>query len=206
MSVSKKENDIIGKRIEKARNLKEMTQIQVADYLKIKRANYTSTEIRNPSRFFKDYQILDLAKLFDVSADYLLGLAKEPSIDVEIKYICNTYGLSEKALENLKEFNFIAEKNECFTHIKTINLILSQDTMKIWTLIDRYLNMKIEDDRLVVINDDGKAELSNELKSKSTNISLVDTIEGGILQQLSIELNKLKKKVNEDECKRTRKK
>lgn len=68
-----------------------------------------------------------LANYFNVSMDYIQGFTNEKTTNVEAKNISNTYGLSEKALENLKEFNSIAKKNENFTYIKTINFILSQD-------------------------------------------------------------------------------
>lgn len=68
-----------------------------------------------------------LANYFNVSMDYIQGFTNEKTTNVEVKNIYNTYGLSEKALKNLKEFNSIAKKNENFTYIKTINFILSQD-------------------------------------------------------------------------------
>lgn len=147
-----------------------------------------------------------LANFFNVSTDYIQGFTNEKTTNVKVKNISNIYGLSEKALKNLKEFNYLAERNESFTHIKTINFILSQDTKKIWTLIDRYLNMKINPYDVLIVGEKGNLEVGQEIKSKATNLSAVDACEGGILQQLSVELNKLKKKVNEDECKRTRKK
>lgn len=67
-----------------------------------------------------------LANYFNVSMDYIQGFTNEKTTNVEVKNISNTYGLSEKALENLKEFNSIAKKNKNFTYIKTINFILSQ--------------------------------------------------------------------------------
>lgn len=68
-----------------------------------------------------------LANFFNVSMDYIQGFTNEKTTNVEVKNIYNTYGLSEKALKNLKKLNSIEKKNENFTYIKTINFILSQD-------------------------------------------------------------------------------
>lgn len=67
-----------------------------------------------------------LANYFNVSMDYIQGFTNEKTTNVEVKNISNIYGLSEKALENLKKLNSIEKKNENFTYIKTINFILSQ--------------------------------------------------------------------------------
>jgi len=141
MSVSKKENNIIGKRIEEIRKSKNMTHTQVADYLKMKRANYTSTEIRNDSRYFKDYQILDLAKLFDVSADYLLGLVDEPSADIEIKEISKKYGLSANALIEIKHSSEYLKENLNF-FFENIGLLHLTMLIKDYTDISKVICKK----------------------------------------------------------------
>ena len=143
MSVTKIENDLIGKRIEKIRKKNNKKQREIAEYLGMKRENYTMTEIRENSRYFKDYQILDLSKYFKVSSDYLLGLTEEPSPDVTVKAINRKYGLSEKALNNLEKMQ--EHKKNGDTIIDTTNKLLEQsfyennDGSSIISLIDSYL-------------------------------------------------------------------
>lgn len=195
MDISNEEKKIIYKKMGVNLGMKrgERSQKNIAELINMKEGNYNTIEAGKGERHLKDIQLIKLAKFYNVSTDYLLGLTDEPSCVPEVQEINQKYGLTEKALKNLEKYNLIAKKDKTFTHIETLNLILSQENLKIWTLIDRYLNMKIEDERIMAINEEGKVELSNTLEKKSTNLSLLDVVEGGILQQLSINLTKLKK-------------
>lgn len=46
-----------------------------------------------------------IAKYFDVSADYLLGLANSKTSDITAKAICEYTGLNDKAVESLATYN-----------------------------------------------------------------------------------------------------
>jgi len=43
--------------------------------------------------------LFNIAKHFNVSADYLLGLSDVPSVDTDLKAVCDYTGLSQEALE-----------------------------------------------------------------------------------------------------------
>lgn len=141
MSVSKQENNLIGKRIEKARNMRNLTQSEVSKHLSIKRANYTSTEIRDNSRYFKDYQILELAKLFDVSADYLLGLSDESSTNIKFQSLYKQYGLTKKSLDTIKQSSEHSEETLNY-FIENIGLPL------LITDIEDYKNISEANDKI----------------------------------------------------------
>lgn len=49
--------------------------------------------------------IVPIAKGLNTSLDYLLGLSDEPSLNVELKAISKEYGISVKAMENIKKMN-----------------------------------------------------------------------------------------------------
>ena len=87
------------------------------------------------------------------------------------------------------------------TFIKTINLLLSQKTLRVLTIIDRYINIKVKDNRLLAIKENGKVELFETFKANTTNYSIEECIEGATIHLLPIELYKLKKEGEINECK-----
>lgn len=49
-------------------------------------------------------KLISIAKFFGVSTDYLLGLAQEPTTDMELNAICEYTGLDEKSVKQLVHF------------------------------------------------------------------------------------------------------
>ena len=90
----------IGERIAEQRKLKGLTQKDLA------KALHTQREIINywekGHRDIKTENIILLAQELGVSADYLLGLAPNPTTDEATKELCKTLGLSEIAIYFLK--------------------------------------------------------------------------------------------------------
>lgn len=72
--------------------------------------------------------LYQLARYFNVSADYLLGLSPTPSTDKELSSVCKYIGLSETATSKLHQFNTIKkdiiskilESNEFLDIVNTI--------------------------------------------------------------------------------------
>ena len=50
-----------------------------------------------------------IARYFDVSADYLLGLSDAKSVEQDMKNACETTGLTQKAIENMQHIFSIFE-------------------------------------------------------------------------------------------------
>jgi len=67
-------------RLKKARKRKQMSQQQVADYLGISRENISQYETQGVTPVTET--LMKLAALYDVSADYLLGIEKEKAVFV----------------------------------------------------------------------------------------------------------------------------
>ena len=51
-------------------------------------------------------QIVQIAKFFNVSSDYLLGLSNVPTTDKDFKYVCDTTGFK---METIKFLNFLTD-------------------------------------------------------------------------------------------------
>lgn len=65
-----------------------------------------------------------IAKYYNVSTDYLLGLAKEPTSDKDLNAVCEYIGLSSKAVQKLCE---ISKKNHATANSDTLSLLVEDD-------------------------------------------------------------------------------
>ena len=95
------------------------TRKEIAEQLKCDTS--TITKHYNGDRDITTDFLIKYANLFDVSADYLLGLSDTATTDKDIQFICKYTGLSEKAIEVLhfyKDYEMICP---------TINLLLETE-------------------------------------------------------------------------------
>lgn len=64
--------------------------------------------------------IIEIAKYFNVSADYLLGLSDSPTTDRDVSFICEYTGLSQNNIEKLRQYKKIASQElEEFKYLDT---------------------------------------------------------------------------------------
>lgn len=157
------QNEKIGMRIQALREEKGITQIELAKALNVKnRENIARWELG--TRELKAGTIIQIAKYFNVSADYLLGMSDVKTTEQDMKIACEVTGLSEKAIENIKEsmtFNLSilenAKESDVFTASKFIKTTRNKnEEYKIKDLKDfmlytnkfkkKYVNSFIEND------------------------------------------------------------
>lgn len=93
----------IGKRIKEVRENRKMKQEELAEQLFCKREVISYYE--NGNRDIKTDTLIRLSEVLGVSTDYLLGLSKAETKDVEISSICDYTGLSEKSVEKIASWN-----------------------------------------------------------------------------------------------------
>lgn len=91
-----------GRIIKDIRNNKGMKQEECANKLGISRAALSSYE--NGSRTMDIDILYKFCALFDVSADYILGRAENPTVKPDLQAAIKYTGLSEKALKSFKQF------------------------------------------------------------------------------------------------------
>ena len=100
-------NKTVAARLAAARKENNYTQEEIADLLKCSRATITNYE---NGRRSPDYEsLVILAKKYNVTTDYLLGVTGAETTDKDIRYICDYTGLSEKAVEKLNKYKLCSE-------------------------------------------------------------------------------------------------
>lgn len=94
---------MIGKRLQELRKSKNMTQSDLAELLGLTKVSISSYE--NNKTEPPDAIKIKIAKLFHVSADYLIGLTNIPTAyDDETDYIRTSTRLSEEAKYYLQDY------------------------------------------------------------------------------------------------------
>lgn len=96
------ENINMGERLKNLRISKNLTQKQVAERLGIAISTLSGYELeeKHPSYFV----FMKLARLYDVSTDYLIGMTEKRNIDVT--------GLSEKEINSVAEIVSLLKTNK----------------------------------------------------------------------------------------------
>lgn len=89
-------------RLTKLREEKGLNKKEIAKELSLPYTTYLNYE--NDEREPSSETLIQIAKFFDVSVDYLLGISDVRTKNVDIKGIRNTTGLSEAAIVNIKRF------------------------------------------------------------------------------------------------------
>lgn len=87
---------IIGQRINSALAKKDLKQKDLAQHLGV--TDNTVSYFCSGNRTPNTSQIIEIAKFLEVSTDYLLGLAQEPTTDKDFNYVCEYTGLSSEAV------------------------------------------------------------------------------------------------------------
>lgn len=111
------ENSTFGERIASLRAEREETQQELADALDVRRETVKFWE--SGDRQIKAADIVKLAKHFEVSADYILGLSEAMYADLDVQAVSQSTGLSEASLNTLARI----KRNPNL--VKMLNLLLS---------------------------------------------------------------------------------
>lgn len=161
---------------------------------------------------FEKYTIL--ANFFNVPTDYLQGYSNIRTKNIDIKYFCNKYGLTEKSLSALERINNIKQAYTDFSTINTVNRLLEEleekkDFNCIIQCIDYFLNLRINPNQEVVIGLDDNIYIWNKTNTSRimgrktiNNETLIKSILIEIEDLLINKRNTIQKEGEKNECKR----
>lgn len=154
-------NNIIGKRLKECRKAKKENQEDLAKILNVQRQiiSYYETGARTPN--IEDLAIL--AKHFDTSVDYLIGLSKSKSRNPKINAVCDYTGLSELSIKKISEwkeqkFSYYYGYNSFYTTYQKLqffdNFISSEYFDDIFSFAVKYTSelSQVEDDIHEILN------------------------------------------------------
>ena len=108
----------VGERIQEMRKSKNLTQKELAIMSGTSEITIRQYEIgkREP----RIEQLCRIAKVLNVSTDYLLGLSDTKSTDVLMKAVCDYTGLSENAIDSLRMYKNMKTVNSTIVRIPKI--------------------------------------------------------------------------------------
>lgn len=93
----------VNETIKNLRTERKLTQNDLAEMMNCNRQKIADLERGKSTPSAND--LILLSKIFNVSADYLLGLTDVTTTDKDIKFICDYTGLSERVIEVLSIYN-----------------------------------------------------------------------------------------------------
>lgn len=124
-----------GKIIKELREKKGESQEQLAEALQAPNRE-TIARWENGSRDLKREHIISIAKHFNVSTDYLLGLSDNSTTNPDITNACNTTGLNEEAVRKLNKYSKCKWKN-------LNKLIISYDFIDALDVLEKYCELDV---------------------------------------------------------------
>lgn len=191
-------NADVGERIKYLRCNSLLSQTDLANKLGRKREEITMYE--TGARNIDINTLKEVAKIFNVSTDYLLGITEFESISTDNIAIHNLLGLSDEAINNLirlnkyhssnilDTINYLLEQeklfpDECYEMIekpgsytdeqivKAIEEYKQQDYKIIFSTIRDYYNIKIKDNTYLILDRDSIKLESNIEKLYDTGLT-----------------------------------
>ena len=177
--------EVFAQRLIQLREDNNITQQTLADDLEITRQSLSLYE--KADRTINIDLLYKIAKYFDVSADYLLGLTDNKTNDIIVKAICEYTGLNDEAVESLADFanidysepdpNETPEGREMILKIALNNFKIRNDFIAsdwFWSIIE-YIS------KLDILSEQWEKAATNEvlaeIKGNNAHCFLIETLE-----------------------------
>lgn len=114
---------VTGKRIAELRKEKGLTQEKLAKKLEVSSSLIGHYE---RGRTIPIDMLYEIAKYFDISTDYLLGLSNCKTTKADLKAFCDSTGIDDTSVKILEEINFVYEGNYL---IPLLNYLIKEETL-----------------------------------------------------------------------------
>lgn len=116
-----KEPETLGKRLKELREAAGLSQDELAVWLSLSRGavSFYETDARTPNAD----TLAKLARMFNTTTDYLTGLSKAQTTDINIKAICDYTGLDERVVHDLHIISFLNTAKDAETN-RLINALI----------------------------------------------------------------------------------
>ena len=115
---------MISQRIKTLRSENNLTQSDLASILGIAKTTLAAYEQGKNEPSIDT--LIKIADYFNISTDYLLGQTDVKSTDLEISYIAKYLGLNERSINELHQYNKIAQENSNVEQkLRTLNLFFT---------------------------------------------------------------------------------
>lgn len=137
--------DIFGKRLFEIRESRGESQQELADSIDITRQSLSRYELGE--RTANIDLLKKIAKHYNVSTDYLLGIAKEKTTDPDIQVVCDYTGLSEDAVRELHfTYDSISQqKNLDLLNLEEYEYVITELLKTLsWLISEQYIYEIIE--------------------------------------------------------------
>lgn len=133
---------VIGSRINEALAFSNKKQKELAAHLGV--PDNTISYFCSGKRVPNAEQIIKISKFLGVSSDFLLGIAKEKTLNPKLQSACEYTGLNEEAIEKLKESCNIHSNIGNGETFKILNWLLSESYIEEIAIELKYVKEKSE--------------------------------------------------------------
>lgn len=130
---------VFSKRLKQLRTERQVSQNELAMAISVSNRTISMYEQGNSEP--NTDVLIKIAKYFNVSADYLIGLTEVKTTNADIAFISNYLGLSERCISELHIYNQLAQKGDARMRekINTLNMFFNP-SCELLERITEYLN------------------------------------------------------------------
>lgn len=168
--------DIFGKRLFEIRESRGESQQELADSIGITRQSLSRYELGE--RTANIDLLKKVAKHYNISADYLLGLTDNATVDTNLQAVCDYTGLSENAARTFREVILEDSDHKIYGNFKRKDIVSELlESLNFYELIDDLMDIReISDDLTTLLANLSDYEQKNLCQRLGINYQIFDKV------------------------------